>query len=609
MYKLNDKALQYKVEYLSNDNDWEVLSDESNNLNNGGKYVGEFDAVLTNKTRLTIFNDSCNISGFNVYRYDPSIELESYIGDIENKVSKVEIGEYAGNYSLEAKQILEDKISKARELIDTDINSLEVKQQQEELNKAYKEFLRSYISIDRTALLVELTEVKELLKLDSLKDNVLLNEVYVNAKNIYDTYKVTQVELDNVTKLLKEAKEEALLLISKQEVYQEQLAISKGLIETTEIGEYQGNVSQETMDVFKNTVDNIEKEYANVSNSNDVEMLINSLKQAIKTFNDNVIVVDKTELKAAIDDVANLNKNDYTKESWNVMQEVLVVAKTVFETEKVTNSQVENAKNNLLKAIDNLIQIETVETDKTALKIALDLANAITDKDLANVVPVVVNEFKQARDKANEVYNDASASQDKVDAAFDRLANIMQKLEFFKGDKTALKAFIDKVSGLEAAKYTEATWTPFNDALKAATSVYEDENAMQEEVNNAYNELVTAFLKLRLIPDKSLLEDLINKAEGLESTNYTKATFDGLTKALNEAKAVFANPNATQVEVDNAKDVLAKAIANLQTVKTPVNNGDTTVSVKTSDESLDGMFAGITLLSVAGYTLLRRKED
>ncbi len=214
-----------------------------------------------------------------------------------------------------------------------------------------------------------------------------------------------------------------------------------------------------------------------------------------------------------------------------------------------------------------------------------------------------------ARDKANGVYNDATASQDKVDAAFDRLASIMQKLEFFKGDKTALKAFIDKVSGLEAVKYTEATWTPFNDALKAATSVYNDENAMQEEVNNAYNELVTAFLKLRLIPDKSLLEDLINQANGLNSANYTKATFDGLTKALNEAKVVFNNPNATQKEVDNAKAELEKAIANLQTVKVPVNNGDTTVSVKTGDESLAGMLAGVALLSVAGYVFLRRKED
>ena len=58
-----------------------------------------------------------------------------------------------------------------------------------------------------------------------------------------------------------------------------------------------------------------------------------------------------------------------------------------------------------------------------------------------------------------------------------------------------------------------------------------------------------------------------------------------------------------------------QAIAGLQTVttdntvNTPVNNGDTTASVKTGDESLAGMFAGLALLSVAGYAILRRKED
>ena len=46
---------------------------------------------------------------------------------------------------------------------------------------------------------------------------------------------------------------------------------------------------------------------------------------------------------------------------------------------------------------------------------------------------------------------------------------------------------------------------------------------MQEEVNNAYKELVTAFLNLRLIPDKSLLEDLINQAEGLNSSKLYKS--------------------------------------------------------------------------------------
>ncbi|MBS6116428.1 LPXTG cell wall anchor domain-containing protein, partial [Thomasclavelia spiroformis] len=109
--------------------------------------------------------------------------------------------------------------------------------------------------------------------------------------------------------------------------------------------------------------------------------------------------------------------------------------------------------------------------------------------------------------------------------------------------------------------------------------------------------------------------ELINQANGLNAVNYTKATFDGLTKALNEAKAVFENPNVSQVEVNNAKDVLVKAIAGLQTVttdntvKTLVNKGDSTVSVKTGDESLAGMLAGLALLSVVGYTVFRRKED
>ena len=267
--------------------------------------------------------------------------------------------------------------------------------------------------------------------------------------------------------------------------------------------------------------------------------------------------------------------------------------------------------NGLEKAI-TLPPIYVEEADKTTLKIALDLANAITDEDLANVVPVVVEEFKAALQQAKDVYDNVNATQAKVNQAFDRLAEAMHMLNFVKGDKTALKAFIDKVSGLEAAKYTEATWTPFNDALKAATSVYEDVNAMQEEVNAVYNDLVTAFLNLRLIPNKDLLKDLINQAEGLESANYTKATFDGLTKALNEAKVVFDNPNATQKEVDNAKDVLAKAMADLQTVtvdntvKTPVSNGDTTASVKTGDDV--NMLGTLGLISSLGAIAFLKKK-
>ena len=194
----------------------------------------------------------------------------------------------------------------------------------------------------------------------------------------------------------------------------------------------------------------------------------------------------------------------------------------------------------------------------------------------------------------------------------------MQKLEFFKGDKKALKAFIDDVTGLDSSKYTETTWTQFNDALTVANGVYEDVNAMQPEVNEAYTNLVTAFLNLRLIPDKSLLEELINQANELNSANYTKASFDGLTKALNEAKVVFENPNATQKEVDSAKATLEKAIAGLQansstpsnvdsTVKTPVNNGDTTASVKTGDDV--NMLGTLGLILSLGVIIFLKKKQ
>ena len=391
--------------------------------------------------------------------------------------------------------------------------------------------------------------------------------------------------------------------------------------------------------------------------------------------------VDKTALNEKIKEADSLNEANYTADTWKVLQEALTNAKTIAAKEDASQEEIDNAYNALTNAIDNLKPVVT-DVDKTALKIAIDLANAITDEELDKVIPIVANEFIAARDEANAVYNNASATQEEVNNAFDRLAEAMHMLDFVKGDKTALKAFIDKVTGLDSSKYTETTWTAFDKELTEANAVYNDENAMQEEVNNAYSELVTAFLNLRLKADKSalqafvdyvsdvdsskytettwkmfeaklneanvvlkdenatqeqvdsaynelvkayldlrlkpnkdLLEDLINQANGLNVANYTKASFDGLTKALNEAKVVFENPNATQKEVDSAKATLEKAINSLEantpvdnTAKTPVSNGDTT-SVKTGDESLVGMFATIALLSVAGCVVLRRKEN
>ena len=612
-----EQAIQYKVEVKDSDGKWICIDDRSNNVQAVNKYMKEINPVLTNEVRLTIYTKNANIADFHIYQYDASVDLMAIISSLNSILSETPIGEYAGNYTQEAKDKLDVKIKKAQDTALVGINSEEAANEVNKLKAAYQEFLKSYVSIDRTALLVELTETKELLQLQSLKDNQVLIEVYTSAKTVYDTYKVTQNELYTSTEALKIAKDDALLLISKQEIYQEKLAKAKDLMENTEIGEYAGNVCEETMNVFRDTINSIEDAYLQAYTSDVLDVIIDDLTSAINNFKNAIIVVDKTALGDAIEQAEKLNQNEYTKGSWQEMQKVLDNAKVIFETEKVTVNQVEEAKNNLLNAIDNLVKITV---DKTALKIAVDKANEITDKDLENVVPVVVKEFKAALQEANDVYADASATQEQVNNAFDRLASAMQKLEFFKGDKKALEAFVKKVSTLEKDKYTEATWEAFEATLSEANDVLANVNALETEVNEAYDTLVRAFLDLRLKPNKDLLNDLISKANGLNRASFTAASLSIVDAEVEKANAVLNDPNATEEAVNNAVNGLTRAIAGLEanpvdpeipvdnsSAVTPVKPGDTTVSaIKTGDTvNITGMLG---LLVMSGLIISRKKR-
>ncbi len=315
-------------------------------------------------------------------------------------------------------------------------------------------------------------------------------------------------------------------------------------------------------------------------------------------------------------------------------------------------------------------------TNKTALQAAITTANSLKEQGaLDNVVPVVVAEFNSALAEAETVYANDRADQATVDTAFYRLANAIHMLEFVKGDKTELASLIEEYSKLEETDYTTTSWEVFKGALDAAIIVNEDENALeyevenalndlkagfeqlvvvadksalqamvdkvngldeklyiseswnkltnpmkkanevladvdatQDEVNSAYDALVKAYLELRLIPNKDLLEGLIKQANSLIEANYSKASWNVVIEAKEAAINVLNDTNVTQEEVDSAKEALVKAMAGLQTVETPVANGDTTVSIKTGDDGLASMFGAIALLSATGYIALRKKD-
>uniref|UniRef100_UPI0025A9519B LPXTG cell wall anchor domain-containing protein n=1 Tax=Thomasclavelia cocleata TaxID=69824 RepID=UPI0025A9519B len=138
-----------------------------------------------------------------------------------------------------------------------------------------------------------------------------------------------------------------------------------------------------------------------------------------------------------------------------------------------------------------------------------------------------------------------------------------------------------------------------------ANTVLNNENAMQEEVDEACDALTRAYLNLRLKPNKDLLADLINKANGLNSASYTANTWAVVADEVIKAKAVLEDPEASEAEVKAAEKALTKALEGLELVKA----GDTTASIKTGDNGLVGIFASLSMLSLAGLSLLRRKED
>ena len=317
--------------------------------------------------------------------------------------------------------------------------------------------------------------------------------------------------------------------------------------------------------------------------------------------------VSKTELQALFDECLGLKETDYTTESWTQFKNALDDVETILDNEDVTQIEVDSALDRLQAAKDGLVE-KVIETDKLALQIAIEMAEAA---DLENVVPAVVTEFNEALTNAKEVYTKTNATQEEVDNAFDRLADAMHMLEFVKGDKNALQKQVDQINGLDESKYIESSWSDMLPALDKANAVLADENAMQDEVDEVYTELVKAFLDLRLKPNKDLLNDLINKANGLSAANYSAESWAVVADALNGAKAVLEDPEASQEQVDNAKDVLAKAMAGLEEVKTsnPVKAGDTTVSIKTGDDALIGVFAGLGLLSMVTVLVSKRKED
>ena len=233
------------------------------------------------------------------------------------------------------------------------------------------------------------------------------------------------------------------------------------------------------------------------------------------------------------------------------------------------------------------------EVSTAVLEYAIELAEGVNTD---GVVDAVKDYFDNALQNAKDIFarvqaGDDTVTQSDVDTAWGNLLYAMQFMEFKKGDKTDLEkviALADEMNG-NIDDYLDAGKEAFTAALAEAKEVYADGNAMQDEVNTAWMNLLDAMSKLMLKPSKELLDDLIAQAEGLNAADYEAESFSVLTAALASAKAVSADENASQDEIDAAASDLQDAIAKLTTAGGgTAAGGDDQQSGASGDDGKDG---------------------
>ena len=244
---------------------------------------------------------------------------------------------------------------------------------------------------------------------------------------------------------------------------------------------------------------------------------------------------------------------------------------------------------------------ERVELSTDVLEYAIELAKSADTEGVINSVKAA---FEKALKDAKQMLADVNAgvagiTQADVDTCWQNLIKAMQYLSFKQGNKTDLEKVVALAADIEGRldSYLDDGKQAFVDALAAARETLTDGDAMQDEVNEAWRGLLEAMANLRLKPDKSALETLINEASALSEDAYEAESFGVMKTALAKAQEVFADETVDQMAVTAAEENLKDAVAKLVPVSEGTKSEEKDTAKVTADKQANA--AGTTVTTTA----------
>lgn len=197
--------------------------------------------------------------------------------------------------------------------------------------------------------------------------------------------------------------------------------------------------------------------------------------------------------------------------------------------------------------------------DKTILNQLIEQASARVEDDYTTTSWAA---FATALAEAQSISAAEDANQVTVNHAADALQDAMESL-VKRADNSNLVAAINSIKELDESRYQPDSWAALAQALAEAEKVAANRDATADEIEAAYTKLEAAYKALALRADMTAIDDMISKVEAMDANAHTAKSWKLVADALEAAKTVAANENATQEAVDAAARTLQAAAAAL----------------------------------------------
>jgi hypothetical protein len=177
-----------------------------------------------------------------------------------------------------------------------------------------------------------------------------------------------------------------------------------------------------------------------------------------------------------------------------------------------------------------------------------------------------------AKTVANNVRSGEEVTHNTVFVAHNNLFTAITLLDF-RANRAQLGALIERVKALDEVDYTAASWHTLRDQLPLSEDVYLNDEALDDDIITAYNDLNRAVINLVPTYRKSL-QDLLDKISGLTESDYTLDSWSYLLTSKDDAVAAFENQDASDVDLLAAYYELKDAIDSLvlRASSNPTNN-------------------------------------